>query len=182
MAGAGVDLDFDMTQHSVVGISEVLRNYFKFRRLFNQLYRLALDREPDAIICVDFSDFNRRFARALKKYVRSRRDWFHDWAPKIIRYVSPQVWASREGRAYQMARDHDLLLSIIPFEKAWYAKRVPRLRVEFVGHPLLDRYASAQSRMRNARTSSSPSILLLPGSRPDELKRHLPVMLETLLS
>src|SRR5438045_3059478 len=58
MAAAGVELAFDMTQHSVVGFSDAARNYFKFRRLFNQLRQLALAREPDAIICVDFSEFN----------------------------------------------------------------------------------------------------------------------------
>src|SRR5437016_6463428 len=71
MAAAGVELAFDMTAHSVIGLSEVLKNYFKFRRLFEQLYNLALDREPDAIICVDFSGFNLRFAHAIKDYVRS---------------------------------------------------------------------------------------------------------------
>ena len=183
MAAAGVDLAFDMTEHSVVGLLDVAKNYFKFRRLFRQLFRLVLEREPDVIICVDFSGFNRRFARAIKHYVRSRRDWFHDWDPKIVQYVSPQVWASREGRAYQMARDYDLLVSILAFEKEWYAKRVPRLRVEFVGHPLLDRYPNAG---RAATPPSvphvpfSPMVLLLPGSRADELRRHLPVMLGAL--
>src|ERR1035437_1078031 len=135
MAAAGVELAFDMTAHSVIGLSEALKNYLKFRRLFRQLFRLALDRQPDAIICVDFSGFNRRFAHAIRQYTRARADWFHNWDPRIIRYISPQVWASREGRAFQMARDYDAVLSIFPFEKDWYAKRVPQLRVEFVGHP-----------------------------------------------
>ncbi len=183
MAAAGVELAFDMTVHSVIGPSGALKNYFKFRRLFNQLYRLAIKREPEAIICVDFSVFNRRFAHAVKTYVRSRLDWFHDWDPKIIQYVSPQVWASREGRAYQMARDYDLLLSIFPFEKEWYAKRVPQFRVEFVGHPVVDRYSNVGCGAPNVESSpaahrspGSPSVLLLPGSRSDELARHLPVM------
>ena len=144
MAAAGVDLAFDMTAHSVIGLSEALKNYLKFRRLFHQLFQLALERQPDAIICVDFSGFNRRFAHAIRQYTRARADWFHDWNPKIIQYVSPQVWASREGRAYQMARDYDLVLSIFPFEKEWYAKRVPQLRVEFVGHPIVDRYGEGR--------------------------------------
>jgi len=179
MAAAGVKLAFDMTEHSVIGITGAIKGYPKFRRLFQQLYHLALENEPDAIICVDFSGFNRRFAHAIKSHVRTRRGWFHDWNPKIIQYVSPQVWASREGRAYQLARDYDLLLSILPFEKEWYAKRVPRLRVEFVGHPILDRYQRHTSSPTIA-TSSSPVLTLLPGSRPNELAAHLPVMLEAL--
>jgi lipid-A-disaccharide synthase len=181
MAAAGVDLALDMTAHSVIGISDALKNYFKFRRLFYQLYHLALERQPDALICVDFSGFNRPFAHAIRQYTRARSDWFHDWNPKIIQYVSPQVWASREGRAYQIARDYDVVLSIFPFEKDWYAKRVPQLRVEFVGHPIADRYREGQ-RARGAgqehrRTST---LLLLPGSRTSELARHLPVMLGAL--
>src|SRR5439155_20779190 len=139
MAEARVEMALDMTAHSVIGLSDVAKNYFKFRQLFRQLFQLALDREPDVIICVDFSGFNRRFAHAIKQYVRSRSDWFHDWQPKIVQYISPQVWASREGRARQMTRDYDLLLSIFPFEKEWYARHAPGLRVEFVGHPIIDR-------------------------------------------
>ena len=181
MAKAGVKLVLDLTAHSVIGLSDVLKNLLKFRRLLLQLYHLALEQQPDAIICIDFSGFNRRFAHAIKTYVRGRRDWFHDWQPKIIQYVSPQVWASRPGRVYQMAEDYDLVLSIFPFEKDWYAKRVPELRVEFVGHPLLDRYGSSTS--NSAPTSaarSTPMVVLLPGSRRVELRRHLPVMLASL--
>ena len=64
MAAAGVDLAFDMTAHSVIGLSDALSNYLTFRRLFHRLYDLAVERQPDAIICVDFSGFNRRFAHA----------------------------------------------------------------------------------------------------------------------
>jgi lipid-A-disaccharide synthase len=179
MGTAGVDLSFDMTAHSVTGISDVLKNYPKFRRLFKQLYAEALNSEPDAIICVDFSGFNRRFAHAIRQYVRSRSNWFHDWNPKIIQYVSPQVWASRESRVYQIARDFDAILSIFPFERDWYAARVPQLRVEFVGHPIIDRYRSLEktSNAHSKSLSESPLVLLLPGSRPDELARHLPVLL-----
>ena len=177
MKAVGVELAFDMTEHSVIGLSDALKNYFKFKRLFNQLFKLALERQPDAIICVDFPGFNRRFAHAIKKYVRSRRDWFHDWNPKIIQYVSPQVWASREGRAHQMARDYDLVLSIFPFEKDWYAARVPEFRVEFVGHPMVGR--SQKSEVRSQK-SGSRQVLLLPGSRPDELRRHLPILIAAL--
>jgi lipid-A-disaccharide synthase len=178
MAAAGVDLAFDLTAHSVTGISDVLKNYAKFRRLFAQLYQLALKREPDAVICVDFSGFNRRFAHAIKQYVRAHHDWFHDWNPKIIQYVSPQVWASREGRVYQMANDFDLVLSIFPFEKEWYAARVPKLHVEFIGHPIVDRYGPiALTRGDDSDAEpATPTVLLLPGSRPGELKRHVPVM------
>ncbi len=178
MAAAGVQLAFDMTEHAVLGLSDVIKNLFKFRRLLHQLYHLAVEREPDAVVCVDFSGFNSRLAHLIRKYVRSRRDWFHDWDPKIIQYVSPQVWASREWRAYQVAEDYDLVLSLFPFEKEWYAKRVPKLRVEFVGHPLLDRYDIRKSATAGTfEPRPTPRLLLLPGSRTAELRHHLPVML-----
>src|ERR1035438_10407126 len=140
MAAAGVKLAFDMTQHAVIGMSDVLKNYFKFRQLFNQLLKLAIERKPDAIIGVDYGGFNLRFGHAVKEYVRNNP--FSKWNPKIIQFVSPQVWASRPGRANLMAANYDLLLSIFPFEKDWYAKRVPKLRVEFVGQPMVERFKS----------------------------------------
>jgi lipid-A-disaccharide synthase len=179
MAAAGVELAFDMTDHAVIGLSDVLKNLLKFRRLLNQLQRLAQEREPDVIICVDFGEFNLRFAKAVRKYVRGRQDWFHDWNPKIIKYVSPQVWASREGRAKDLARDHDLLLSTFSFEKDWYARRVPQLKVEFVGNPILDRHPQGLSLAhRKDAANGVTCIVLLPGSRQGELRRHVPVLLE----
>jgi lipid-A-disaccharide synthase len=175
MAAAGVELAFDLTQHSVIGISDVLKNYFKFRRLFNQLLALAIERKPDAVIGVDYGGFNLRFGHAVQEYIRENP--FVNWNPKIIQFVSPQVWASRPGRANLLAADYDLLLSIFPFEKDWYAQRVPKLRVEFVGHPMVERFKVQGSRFK---VQGSPFVLLLPGSRADELRRHLPPMLGAL--
>ncbi len=199
MATAGVELAFDLTQYSVIGIEDALKNYFKFRRLFNQLFALAIERKPDAIIGVDFGGFNLRFGHAIKQYVHKHPG---GWNPKIVQFVSPQVWASRPGRANRLATDYDLVLSIFPFEKDWYAQRVPKLRVEFVGHPMIGRFANddlrftrrepeaGRSRGNEAQikekfetphvVSYKSNILLLPGSRVDELRRHLPVMLGAL--
>ena len=174
MTAAGVELAFDLTQHSVIGVSDVLKNYLKFRRLFQQLFRLALERQPDVIVGVDYGGFNLRFGRAIKQNVRANRSRFNNWNPKIVQFVSPQVWASRPGRAYQLADDYDLLLSIFPFEKEWYARRVPKLCVEFVGHPMVERMQNAKCKMQNARTA--PVVVFLPGSRADEVRRHLPVV------
>ena len=177
MAEAGVDLAVNLTQYTVIGLSDSLKKYWQFKRIFDQLFQLALEREPDVIICVDFSGFNRRFAGAVRKHIRARQGTFFNWNPKIVQYVSPQVWASRPSRAHQLERDVDLLLSIFPFEKEWYARHAPGLRVEFVGHPIVDRYACRREELRAGRASGTPALLLLPGSRDSELKRHLPVML-----
>jgi len=177
MADAGVELAVNLTRYTVIGLSDSLKKYWQFKRIFDQLFQLATDRKPDVIICVDFSGFNRRFAGAIGKQVRARRGTFLNWDPKIVQYVSPQVWASRPSRAHQLERDVDLLLSIFPFEKEWYARHAPGLRVEFAGHPIVDRYASRLDELRARRPSDTPMLLLLPGSRDSELKRHLPVML-----
>ena len=175
LAHAGVDVKVELTSHAVVGLVDVLRGYATFRRLFRQLIHLAAQRTPDLIILVDFAGFNRRFAHAIRQWQRSEHGRFGNWKPKIVQFVSPQVWASRPGRARQLARDLDLLLSIFPFEKAWYARHAPELPVEFVGNPILDRYfGSSFSRETDV---DPPSVLLLPGSRESELRRHLPVML-----
>ncbi len=184
MSAAGVELAFDLTQHSVIGISDVLKNYFKFRRLFHQLLALAIERKPDVVIGVDYGGFNLRFGHAVKEYVRNNP--FSKWNPKIVQFVSPQVWASRPGRANRLAADYDMLLSIFPFEKDWYAQRVPKLRVEFVGHPMIGRFTNDDLRFTRGLAEDASivnrqsQILLLPGSRKSELQRHLPVMLAAL--
>jgi len=175
LAAAGVELAVDMTQHAVIGLWEVIKSYGKFRRIFHELLDLAEKRRPDLLVCVDFSGFNRRFAHALRARAAKSGG---QWKPRIVQYVSPQVWASRPGRATKMAEDYDLLLSIFPFEKDWYAKRAPDLKVEFVGHPMLDRFEVQSPKSEVQSPKSWPEVLLLPGSRAGELKRHLPVMVD----
>jgi lipid-A-disaccharide synthase len=178
LAAAGVDLAVDLTRHAVTGLADVLRKLAGFRRLLTGLVDLACARQPDVIVLVDFQGFNRRLARALRRRLAPPNGWFHNWRPRVVQYVSPQVWASRPGRAYALARDVDLLLCLFPFEREWYARRVPRLRVVAVGHPVLDRHPPFDPEKPPAgETGGVPEILLLPGSRPGELKRHLPPML-----
>ncbi|HEY9174185.1 MAG TPA: lipid-A-disaccharide synthase [Verrucomicrobiae bacterium] len=181
MAAAGVELALDLTRHSVIGVSDVLRKLGEFRRLLQELRALAIERQPDVIIGVDYGEFNLRFAKAIKAFVCQHHSHFTPWNPKIVRFVSPQVWASRAGRARVLERTHDLVLSIFPFEKDWYAARVPGLRVEFVGHPMVERFRAAQREAHGGPPAippapSSPRVVFLPGSRWDEVRRHWPVV------
>jgi lipid-A-disaccharide synthase len=184
MSEAGVELVHEMSRLSVVGITDVLAKLFELRRLMQKLLDIAIHRQPDVIIGVDYGGFNLRFGHAVKEYVRSNP--FSTWKPKIVQFVSPQVWASRPWRAKRLAEDYDLLLSIFPFEKDWYAQRVPQLRVEFVGHPMVGRFTNDGLRFTRGGMGDAsdgnrpPQILLLPGSRKSELKRHLPPMLDAL--
>lgn len=177
MAAAGVELRHDLTQHSVIGL-EIFRKYAELRRVFHDLLAFARRERPDIVIGVDYGGFNLRFAETLRQRIDREHGPFLNWRPKLVQYVSPQVWASRPGRAQTLARTHDLLLSILPFEKAWYAQHAPGLRVEFVGHPIVDRHATDPAGADSAAADGRPAILLLlPGSRVGELQRHLPVMI-----
>ncbi len=178
MAEAGVDLSFDLTKHAVFGFFDVFKKYLEFQKLFNELVTVAENRLPDVFIGVDFSGFNRRLAHALKERARAQSGPFTNWRPKFVQFVSPQVWASRPGRAQQLEDDLDLLLSIVPFEKEWYAKQTPRLHVDYVGHPVVDRLQTYREQRRTQKqTADKPVVLLLPGSRRKEVTRHLEVML-----
>jgi lipid-A-disaccharide synthase len=153
-----MELLLDLTEHAVVGLVEVLKNYGKFKRIFNDLVLEAELRKPDAVVLVDFPGFNLRFAAQMKKR-----------GIKVIYYISPQLWAWHASRAKQIERDVDLMLVIFPFEKDWYAKHAPGLRVEFVGHPMAER--SQRGEVRSQKT-----VLLLPGSREREVAKIWPVM------
>src|SRR6266446_3115603 len=151
---------------AILGLWEVGRALPKFWSAFGELKRAATDRRPAAAILVDWPDFNLRLAR-----------WLHRRGVPVIYYVSPQLWAWRSYRARNVRRDVDLLLSILPFEKDWYAAR-GMTHVEFVGHPLVGEVSPSYDReefcLRHNLDASRPIVALLPGSRHKELVRILP--------
>ena len=161
-AAAGQQQLFDLAAHAVLGLTEVLRHYFKFRGFFNRVLQLAHTERPDAVILIDNPGLNLRLAAALRRELPGARTIF---------YISPQVWAWKAGRVKAMQRDIDLLLAILPFEKDWYAKRAPKFNVQWVGHPLLDRIHQVEGAEPNPGC-----IALLPGSRRTEVGIHLPVL------
>lgn len=171
MRDAGMELLLDLTEHAVLGLVEVLRNYCKFRRFFYQLLDVVASRRPDAVVLVDYPGFNLRFVKALR-----RRFAGGAYRPRVIYYISPQLWAWAERRVRVVEHGVDLLLSIFPFEKAWYAQRAPGLRVEFVGHPLATRHAHVNSELRTPQPETV--LALLPGSREREIRAHWPILKE----
>ena len=170
MRAAQVETVVDSDNLAIMGIFEVARVFPRFLRAFRQLKQAAIERRPDAVILVDWPEFNLRLARAL-----------HRQGFRIIYYISPQVWAWRSYRVRSLRRDVDLLLSILPFEKEWYAERGMN-EVEFVGHPLAGQvqaqYDRAEFCQRMKLNPGLPVIALLPGSRRKEVERILPPMLE----
>jgi lipid-A-disaccharide synthase len=170
MRAAGVDSIVDTDTLSILGLWEIGTALPKFLRAFADLKRAANKRRPDAVVLIDWPDFNLRLARWL------RRRGF-----RVIYYVSPQVWAWRSYRAHSLRRDVDLLLSILPFEKEWYTAR-GMTHVEYVGHPLVGNVSPNFDReefcRRHDLDPTQPIITFLPGSRHKELERILPPMLD----
>jgi lipid-A-disaccharide synthase len=167
MSAAGQEQLFDLSAHAVLGLIEVLKQYRKFRKFREQILDLAKQERPDAVVLIDCSGFNLRLTPKLRSDLPGTR---------IIYYISPQVWASRAGRVKEMQRDIDLLLAILPFEKAWYAKVAPNFKVQWVGHPVLDRIRKVEVEEPNPNF-----VALLPGSRRTEVEKHLPVLWEAAL-
>src|SRR5476651_359267 len=167
MAAAGQEQLLDLSAHAVLGLAEVLKQYFKFRKFRDQVLDVAKRERPDAVVLIDCSGFNLRLTPQLRKELPGSR---------IIYYISPQVWASRAGRVKAMQRDLNLLLSILPFEKAWFAKVAPKFNVQWVGHPVLDRIRKVEVAEPNPNF-----VALLPGSRRTEVEKHLPVLWEAAL-
>jgi lipid-A-disaccharide synthase len=155
---------------AIMGIAEVTRALSKFWRAFRALRSAAIERQPDAVVLVDWPEFNLRLARAL-----------HRRGLRVIYYISPQLWAWRSYRVRNIRRDVDLLLAILPFEPAWYKARGVE-HVEFVGHPLVGEVRVESTRAefceRHGLDKTRPLVALLPGSRHKELERILPPMLD----
>jgi lipid-A-disaccharide synthase len=155
---------------AIMGLLEVARVLPGFLRAFRALKRAALEQQPDAVILVDWPEFNLRLARAL-----------HRRGLRIIYYISPQLWAWRSYRVRNIRRDVDLLLAILPFEPDWYRARGIE-HVRFVGHPLSGevrpRYSRAEFCRLHELDQERPIVSLLPGSRRKELERILPPMLD----
>src|ERR1700750_495899 len=123
MRDAGVETIVNSDELAIMGIVEVGRVFRKFLSAFRALKAGAIERSPDAVILVDWPEFNLRLASSL-----------HRRGLKVIYYISPQLWAWRAHRVRQVRRDVDLMLTILPFEREWYRSRGVG-HVEFVGHP-----------------------------------------------
>jgi lipid-A-disaccharide synthase len=157
---------------AVVGLQEVIKHYPLIRRVYYSLLAEAEKRKPDFAILLDYPDFNLRLAKDLKKR-----------GIKVIYYISPQVWAWRTGRVNLIRQVVDHMLVLFPFEEPFY--REHGVRVDFVGHPLLDELptqASAEQqkihRHRFGIGDDEVVVGLMPGSRKSEIEHHLKTQVE----
>ncbi|HUP40370.1 MAG TPA: lipid-A-disaccharide synthase [Vicinamibacterales bacterium] len=166
MAGGG-ELLADYRGISVTGLVEALRVLPKSLATFNRLVEAARVEKPQALVLIDFPDFNFRLAAAIKKL-----------GVPIVYYISPQLWAWRQSRMKVMRRLVDRVLVIFPFEEQIY--RDAGVPVQFVGHPLVDLARAQEPKDSFLRElgldPGRPIVALLPGSRPNEVERLLPII------
>jgi len=171
MKNEGVELIADSKEMAVVGITEVLLKLKRIYQIYRKLKNSLTSNSPSLVILIDYPDFNLRFAREAKKK-----------NIPIVYYISPQVWAWRKGRIKKIGRLIKKMIVIFPFEKKIYEEA--QIDVDFVGHPLLDAIRSQFSReeafQQFSLSSGVTTIGLLPGSRMNEVKRHLPPMIKAI--
>ncbi|MEL6134211.1 MAG: lipid-A-disaccharide synthase [Bacteroidota bacterium] len=160
LAEVGTKLIAHVRDINFMGFWEVIRNLRTIRQLFSQVKEDIKQWQPDAAILVDYPGFNLRMAKFLKRQ-----------GIKVIYYISPQVWAWKKNRIKTIDRYVDEMLVILPFEGPFY--EAEGLHVTFVGHPLLDVIPP----MAPKAAAITGTIALLPGSRKQEIKRMLPIML-----
>jgi lipid-A-disaccharide synthase len=167
LRAAGADLVGDYRGLAVTGLVEALRVLPRAWRMQQALVAHAKAERPDALVVIDFPDFNFRLASRLRRL-----------GVPVVYYICPQVWAWRRGRLRDMKRFVDRALVIFPFEEAIY--REAGVPVRFVGHPLLDLAVAGMSREEILAhvgfELDAPTIALLPGSRPNELRAILPTI------
>lgn len=174
MQSLGINSLFNMSELSVMGLSEVLLKYRGLKQRLSQTIAAVLKFEPDVLITIDSPDFCLRVAKAVRVANPSIR---------TVHYVAPTVWAWRPKRAKKMAGFIDHVLSLFPFEPAYI--EAEGMDCDFVGHPVaeMSQVSSAQVvefKKLIGLNLSRPALVILPGSRRSEIQRLLPIFCKTL--
>lgn len=165
LRAAGLDTWYDCSELAVMGLAEVLRHLPRLLRLRSALRQRLLEWKPDVFIGIDAPDFNLGLERQLKQA-----------GIRTVHYVSPSVWAWREGRAAKIGRSADRVLCLFPMEPPIYQRH--GIDARFVGHPLADAFPlepdRAAARAQLGLPPDLPVLALLPGSRLGEIERLFP--------
>lgn len=168
MERAGVRIIYDIKELGIIGLVEVLKHLPLFFKLRDLLKEAMLREKPDALVCVDYPGFNMKIAHVAKEL-----------GIPVIYYIAPTIWAWNKGRAKPIARDVEAVASIFPFEAEAYKKA--GAKVTFVGHPLVDVVAPSMTKDEALdyfkADKDAKRVLLMPGSRKNEIMGLLPVML-----
>ena len=169
LQGQGVELLHDVSGLAVTGFIEVFSHLSDIRAAKNAMEQRLKEWRPNLLILIDYPDFNFMLAKKAKRL-----------AIPILYYISPQVWAWRSGRAKKISRLVDRMAVILPFEQEFYRQK--QIKVDFVGHPLLDSVKPTCSRKeflkRHVLSRDGARVGILPGSRKKEISFILPVFLD----
>ena len=168
MRQAGAEVEADLTGHAVIGIFESIRSVSRVYSVYRGVVRHLRERRPDAVVLIDYPEFNLRLARTARKL-----------GIPVVYYISPQLWAWRQWRVRSIRKNVDRMLVVFPFEVEFY--RGHGVQAEFVGHPLVETLAAVPDRETSRRDlglGSDRLVLgLLPGSRTREVEQIFPLML-----
>ena len=160
LAGQGLVSLYPMSDLSVMGVTDVILNLPRLLWRLDQTASAILSQKPDVVVLVDSQDFSKLLARRLRK---------RGYRGTLILYVAPSVWARNPERASKLKPVFDAVLAVLPFEPA-VMEELGGPPTVYVGHPALN---------EQVRTTTAPDagpLILLPGSREGELRRHLPVL------
>jgi lipid-A-disaccharide synthase len=168
MQKAGVNLVCHIGDLAHIGPREALSNLRTYYKTYKQLVRISRTRTPDLAVLLDFPEFNLRLAKKMKRR-----------GIKVLYYIGPQIWAWRGGRIRSIRKYVDKMLVILPFEEEYYRRR--GVKVEFVGHPLLEGFEPYRNRELFLRdlglNPERTTIAVLAGSRRKEVDYILPTLL-----
>lgn len=171
MQNAGAQMISDLARFGVAGLTEVFRYIFVIKNAFTLIKKHLEQTQPDLLILIDYPGFNLRLAKYAKKKLNL----------KILYYISPQIWAWKANRIHTIKKNIDTMAVIFPFEKNIY--KTHGVNVSFVGHPLTSNVKTSESITTIRSAFNLPLdkkvLALLPGSRSQEIERHLPIMLST---
>lgn len=169
MREAGGEVLFDIKDHGVMGLVEIIRKLPALLKLRSDFAEIMDKRRPDCLVTIDYPGFNMRLA----KVARAK-------GIPVVSFIPPSAWAWRKGRAKKVAKLVNKVASIFPFEYEVYKEA--GADVEFMGHPLVDivrpSLPVAEAIVKAGKHEGRPLVLLLPGSRLQEIQRLLPVMLD----
>lgn len=167
LAGAGAELVGDYRGLAVTGLTEAIRVLPRSFAMLRRLRRRLVNDRPDALVAIDFPDFNFGLAKSARRL-----------GIPVVYYISPQLWAWRSGRIHTMKTIATKVLVIFPFERPIYERA--GIPVEFVGHPLIDLIRVTVDRgellSMCGLAPDAPTVALLPGSRPNEVRATLPTL------
>jgi len=172
MESQGLKSMVPLQKMSVMGFFEIIKSLSFFLKLEKNILKLIAEKQPDKIILIDYPGLNLRLAPKIKSLINT----------KIFYYISPQIWAWKEKRIEIIKKYADKMIVIFEFEKKWYKKR--NVDVEYVGHPFLDIWNknNTENLIEKYKIDrEQPILTLFPGSRKQELKKHLKLFITAAL-